>query len=270
MKTLKYDIMHIHTHILEAVLKNYAAYELVHRTDFSVRESITASSLLTTVSVKEQASLYGFDEKMITNILYAREIKKRFELEFNKIKKDIIHLEKKFAYQELENQTIEQLENILSGDDLFQNMNNILPFLDMYKVPGESKNPKNFILLFPVSLNDGFDYPVIKFLENEGFGGSVALRLRVGSDIAKLLYVLLQKKKVDGIINFYADSGAETYWYNFSRTILYGIVKNGWDSRGTKFENMLDKIPKNVYACEGGGFPAQEVRTSVLDPLKRK
>lgn len=262
--------MHINTEKIADILNNYAAYELIHKDNFEVRESIAFSSKIVPVSFEEFASIYGFTDEMMTNILYAREIKKRCELEFNKIKQGIVHLEKKFSYRELESQSFTQLENALSKGNFFESIILTYPFLDMYQVPGKSKNLKNFIVIFPSNLNDGFDYPVVKFLENEGFGGSSVLKLRLGNDIGKLVYVLLQEKKVDGIINFYSDSGYETYWYNFSRTLLYGVVKNGWNSNGAVFENMLDKIPKNVYACEGGGFPVHEVRVSVLDPLKQK
>jgi hypothetical protein len=219
-------LVQIHADIVEKTLKNFYAYNLVNMTDFNVHESIYINSRLIEIPIEKLAAIYGFDEDMVNNILYCREIKKRCRAEFDKISKGINHPKKRV--------------------------------LNLYKVPGEKTDEsKVFLLIFPSYYNNGFDYPIVKYLEDKGFSGSTVIRVPAisGYGLSHMLHKQLKEKKINVIINFYGDGASENSWYDFEH-ILYSDLK---EPEKTELEKMLKNIPKNQVYSEFGGFDIAEV-----------
>lgn len=255
----------IHTDLIKEVLSNFHAYEIVHCTDLQVHSSVSPGANYLHVTIEELADLRGFDMKMVNEILYAREVKFRFPVQFKQALEGITHPPKYAILQKLRYLKQEDYEQIFKDENFIPRLESRFPSMDIYKVAGiPSETPKNFIIFFPSYFDEGYDYPMIKFFEEKGFSGSTVIRLRISQDIGNFFYMLLKEKKIDAIINYFTDGASQCNWYDFRDILTRYLLEP--DKK--EVDGLLKNVPKNLHGQDHqGGFNYREVN-EMLEKLK--
>lgn len=257
------------TAIIDLVLSNFHAYELVMQTEITLLKSTTSPfASYKKATLEELATLRNFDEQMIANILYTREIKNRFKEQFEEILKPYkaIHFKKVQIYKVLSEMSLQELRNILKEGDLFATLKNKIPSLDMYTIVNGKKKyePITIISFFPCHFDDNYDKAMVDYIGEAGFVGSNVLRLPVTNYIGKFILALLLEKKIDCIINYYTDGESENDWHNFSYHLTYHLTNDQKEEMSKLLTNDKGNVPKNYVNSGFGGFDNREV----MDILK--
>lgn len=252
---------------LKAIMENPLAHSLITRNDFRVAKGLEFHAILHEIPIEQIARFYGFDEQGIAEILYARKIKEQKPELYVSIEKKV---KKECAYSELEKYSKHQLDSIFSEGELFSICKNNFPSLPVYKIPGEGGHVKNFLFLCPESIgnDDRHDFPILNFLAGRSFFGSTVLPLRIHHNIGKIVYSLIEQKKVDAIISFYANGHNDASWHGYENHLISQLTSaEGLSMKADitlKFLSLLKKIPKNTICTLNGGIYPVEFLNSFL------
>lgn len=263
------NIHDIKESLVEKVLNNPNAYELVEQKEFTVHESLSSYASYKKISLEDICSIYGFDENMVTNISYTKAIQKSFPEYFKIIKGRIKRQHRQTALkEEMSDKDGSDLKKLLSENtsDLFNLLTVTFPSLRVYKVPNnnlDGNKKRNFLLFFPNYIGTAFDYPMIQFLKETGFSGSTVIRLPIGEG-EEIVFALLENKQIDGIINFYSDGASQENWYSFEYILCHNLP----DTEKNNIKLLLKDTPKNYHGNgSAGGCSLREI-ADFLNKLK--
>ncbi len=244
------NTLNINNSIVQEVLKNFFASQIIYKTDFLVHETISPFSSHKKVSIEELCLVHDFTEEMNSKILYTREIKRRFPIVFKKLADEITSKKWNDHLQKNDNFDLNNIVELFTSKTLKEDLETNFPTIPVYKVPGEKTGPvKTFIILFPYWHNsNGFDFAALEYLQEKGFAGSVVIRMSMGC-IGKILYAIIKKYKIDAFINFYDHGESCNNWHWMEYQIKEELKK--YDI--VDFLESLNNIPKNKYGTSGDG-----------------
>ncbi len=140
--------MEINKEIILKVMSNYHAAQIVNEPGTILeRSNLSSHYRAKKVTVEERAKVFGFTDDEISAILYCREVKFRFNFQFNKICENIPKLKKNdYSDQldELSELQLSELTEFVSAPKLFGVLKSNFPTLPIYTVPGEITSKLNF------------------------------------------------------------------------------------------------------------------------------
>lgn len=237
--------MEIRTELVLKIMSNYNAARIVNEEYIQRLPTFGYFSTSKLIPVDEYAKIFNFDESEITGILYCKEVKKRYNLQFNQIIKEIKFPNEYQYTKQLADTPADKLhEFVKSTPELIGDLKSNFPTLPIYTVPGEKTSGPDFIYvaLFPSWYNEDFDYTLIKYMHDKGMLGASVIRLSMNLEDAKLLLALVKETKIEAIICYY-DGGGQCYDWSWVISHLYD---------GNNDARVFNDIQKNTTSNESG------------------
>ena len=215
--TLKFNHMQINEEVILKVMSNYHAAQIVNEKTILRKSELGPLTSTEEIPILEYVKIFDFDTEMVTGILYCREVKLRFEHQFNEVVDEIEKVPENDFQKKLDIMSFEKLLKLLyqtTDDQVHVVLKKLFPTLPILTVPGNRRpGPRPFYVLFTTpTLSNEFDFAFISRLNRIGLCGANVIALSMQHIGAKLLYALAKANKLNAIFNYYLNGDQYNNW----------------------------------------------------------
>lgn len=209
--------MEINKEVILKVMSNYHAAQIVNEKTILRKSGLGPLAPTEEIPILEYVKIFDFDNEMVTGILYCREVKHRFEYQFNEVVDEIEKVPENDFQKKLDIMSFEKLLKLLyqsTDDQTHTVLRKLFPTLPILTVPGHQRpGPQPlYVLHMPPTLSNEFDFAFISRLSRIGLSGANVIMIHMQYIYAKLLYALAKANKLNAVFNYYSNGDQYNNW----------------------------------------------------------